>query len=405
METQHLYRRRELTATIEAALGSLPVVVVTGLRQVGKSTLLQQEEALRERRYLTLDDFATLEVARERPGELLTGGSAGVTIDEAQRAPDLLLAIKREVDRARRPGRFLLSGSANFALLREVTESLAGRAIYLELLPFTERERRQALAEAPFLVRFLREGALPRDRGARLEPERVLRGGMPSVCLEQVKDPALWFRGFEQTYLERDVRALAQVADLIAFRRLLWLAAQRSARLLNVSELGREARLNHVTASRYLDLLEASYVVRRLPPYLDNAASRLIKSPKLYFTDAGIAAHLLGMERLEGHHRGALLETWVLQNLLGLLSPHGARVSFWCVQGRHEVDFVVQAGADVLAIEVKAASRYDEGDLSGLRAFLAAAPHCRAAILAYDGEVAWQVGERLFVVPLGLLLS
>lgn len=404
------YRKRDITPNLLNALDNMPVVVLTGMRQVGKSTLLQRQPQLARRRYVTLDDFAHLEAARRNP-EAFLAGEGPVTVDEAQKCPELLPVIKRMVDRDRRPGRFLLSGSANFALLKDITETLAGRAVYLTLHPFSRRETRGKVADEPFLVRFFRTLEAPSDPVDPIQPAEVMQGGMPSVCLGEVRDPRLWFRGYEQTYLERDVRELSQVADLIAFRHLLVLTALRTGQVLKLSELARDARLNAVTASRYLGLMEASFVIHRLGPHLANRASRLIKSPKLYMTDSGLACHLAGVASLDVTAaeplRGALFETYVAQNLSAILEARWpeARLSFWNVQGRHEVDFVIEAGRETLAVEVKAASRWDDRALSGLRAFLSRTPGCRAAILAHNGTEAVRLDDRLWAVPLGLLLS
>ncbi len=388
----------------------MPVVIVTGMRQTGKSTLLQQEPGLSDRRYITLDDFAQLEAAREAPQALVRTPDP-ITIDEAQRFPDLLIAIKREVDRDRRPGRFLLSGSANFALLRDISESLAGRAVHLVLHPFTRRELHGTTATPPFLKRFFASRRLPQTSVLPVELDEILRGGMPPACLGQKRNPALWFRGYEQTYLERDVRDLSRIGDLISFRHLLRLAVLRTGQLLKQSELARDAKLNAMTAGRYLGLMEASFVLWRLPPYLGNRSSRVIKSPKLYAGDTGLACHLAGVTDLSANAddpmRGALFETYVALNLAAICAATWpeARLHFWSVQGRFEVDFVVEVGRDCIAIEVKAAERWDSHDLSGLRAFLNAAPRCRAAILAYNGSEAVALGDRLWAIPVGMLLS
>jgi hypothetical protein len=222
---------------------------------------------------------------------------------------------------------------------------------------------------------------------------------------------AEWFRGYVQTYVERDVRQLSQIADLVAFRTLAQLAALRTGQVLVISTLARDAKLNAVTAGRYLDLLEASFLIRRLPPFLKNRSSRLVKSPKLHFTDCGLAAHLAGIATLEPGRddvlRGALFETYAAQNLAALLEAHvpEAQLGYWHEQGRHEVDFVIEVGRNVFAIEVKAATRWGESDLSGLRAFLERTPACVAAVLAYNGKEAVRLGERLFAIPLGKLLE
>jgi uncharacterized protein len=405
------YHPRELSRLVRDALDSLPVVVVTGLRQAGKTTFLQNDAALRGRRYLTLDDFATVEAARREP-EALVAGEEPVTIDEVQRCPELLPAIKRAVDKARAPGRFLLSGSANLALLKGVGESLAGRALYLTLRPFSLRERLGQTEGAPFLVRFLDRPELPPQRGcAPVGDEAVLEGGMPPIVLGEAASRELWLMGYEQTYLERDVRDLAQVADLISFRQVLRLAVLRTAQILNASELARDAKLPASTVSRYLGLLETSFVLDRLEPYLRNRTTRLIKSPKMFVTDSALAAHLAGVSDLSDSSgeplRGALYETFVHQNLAAILNAHAprAQVAFWNVQGRHEVDFVITTPRHTVAVEVKAGSRFGNRDLRGLAAFKARNPECRAGVLAYNGSEAVALDDDLFAVPLGLLLS
>lgn len=407
------YLARDLAAAISDALEVLPVVALTGMRQTGKTTLLREQPGLRARRYVTLDDFGQLEAARSDP-EALLAGNQPLTIDEAQRCPELLSAIKLAVDRDRRPGRFLLSGSANFALLHGVAETLAGRALYLQLHPLSRRElagggRRQLFLRA--LFQRARGAARRAVSSPVVAPDEVLLGGIPPARLGDRRGAALWFTGFEQTYIERDVRSLSQVADLVAFRRVLQLAALRTGQILNQSDLGRDAQLNATTTARYLGLLETSFLVVRLPPFLGNRASRLVKSPKLFLADSGLAAHLAGVDRLDAATdeplRGPLYETYTCQNLVALLGAHWpeARLAYWHVQGRHEVDFVIEAGRDCLAVEVKAASRWNDRDLSGLRAFLEVTPNCRAAVLAYSGQELVRLAERLWAAPLGLVLS
>lgn len=403
------YLSREITPRLERALRRVPVVVLSGLRQTGKSTLLQNEAGLaRGHTYRTLDDFATLAAARVNPESLLEGAAI---LDEVQRCPELLVTLKRSVDEQRRPGRFILSGSANLALLGHVSETLAGRASYFTLHPMTRREQRNATGHEPFLVKFLGSPALPSGKADPVTEREVLRGGLPPACLGPAEGVAEWFRGYAQTYVERDVRQLSQITDLVAFRTLAQLAALRTGQVLVISTLARDAKLNAVTAGRYIDLLEASFLIRRLPPFLKNRSSRLVKSPKLHFTDSGLAAHLAGITTLEPGRddllRGALFETYVAQNLAALLEAHlpEAQMGYWHEQGRHEVDFVIEAGRRVFALEVKAATRWSASDLSGLRAFLERTPACVAAVLAYNGKEAVKLDGRLFAIPLGQLME
>ena len=383
--------------------------VLSGLRQSGKSTLLQNESILAEGRdYRTLDDFATLAAARANPESLL--GTPAI-LDEVQRCPELLLAIKKRVDEERQPGRFVLSGSANMALLGHVSETLAGRAAYFTLNPMSRREVSGATGKVPFLAQFLARPQLPSGRARPISDREVLSGGLPPACLGSADGLAEWFRGYVQTYVERDVRQLTQITDLIAFRTLAQLAALRTGQVLVQSRLASDARLNAVTAGRYLNLLEASFLIRRLPPFVKNRSSRLVKSPKLHFTDSGLAAHLAGVTQIEPGSddllRGALYETYVAQNVAALLEAHQpeAQLSFWQEQGRHEVDLVIEVGRRIFAIEVKAATRWNENDLSGLRVFLNRTPACAAAVLAHNGREAARLSDQLWALPIGLLIG
>lgn len=402
------YYERDIASAVSAALHDMPVTVITGMRQTGKSTFLQNNRGLKTRRYVSLDDFAQLEAAKSDPDGFVRSDEP-MTIDEVQKCPELLTSIKRFVDKKRRPGQFLLSGSANLAMMKGVSESLAGRAVYFTLHPFSRREIAGAAAEPPFLKKFFAKQELSiTGTQDTIKTEDVLQGGMPSVCLGEIKNRSLWFKGFEQTYLERDVRELSQVGNIISFRNLLHLTAMRTGQLLSPSQLGRDAKLNAVTTSRYLSLFEASFIIRRISPYLKNKASRLIKSSKLYVSDSGLACYLSGVGSGEtGLLKGAMFETYVAQNLSGIIDTRWseARIFFWHVQGRYEVDFVIEADNRCLAIEVKSAARWNDKDLAGLSAFLSATPHCVAAVLAYNGTEMVKLGDRLWAVPLGLLLS
>ena len=402
------YLRRAVGDRILAALGAMPVVVITGMRQTGKSTLLASQPGLSGRRYVSLDDFAALESAASDP-EGFVAGDDDLTIDEAQRRPELLLAIKRKVDHGRRPGMFLLSGSASLGLLKGVSETLAGRAVHFNLRPFTRLEADGRGADRPALITLMETGELPRNSPSRpVGDGEVLCGGLPPAVLARAQDRSLWFKGFEQTYLERDVRDLARLGDLGEFRRFLRLCALRTAGILNRSALARDGHVSDAKAREYLGILEASFVITLIPPFLGNKASRLVKSPKLYVADSGLAGHLAGVIDLHDEPlKGALLETWAAHNLLGILDAHrpGAGLHFWNVQGRQEVDFIIEDGRKTYAIEIKSASRWTSDDLKGLKSFAMATPGCAAAVLAHNGRETARLGDRLWAVPLGRLLS
>lgn len=409
------YRTRDVLTSLQNALRNMPVVAMSGLRQTGKTTLLRIDPALAGRRYVTFDDFATLEAARRDP-ESFVAGDEPLTIDEVHKCPQVLDAIKLAVDRKRTPGRFLLSGSSNLAVLKGSRDSLAGRIVHLVLHPFSRREIAEETATAPFLPEFFMScrAGKPRPLPAvapSIRTEDIVRGGMPSVALGEIDTPAIWFQGFEQTWLERDLRDLARIDDLPTFRTLVAMSALRTGQVLNVSALARDCKMGDRTAGRHLALMAQAGLIHELPPFLGNRASRLIKSPKLYFADSGIAAHLAGVSSSAGEPdepmRGALFETWLHQNLNSVLSSHwpAARLHYWNVQGRHEVDFIVEAGRDVMALELKAAARWADRDLAGLRAFLAATPRCVAAVLLHNGKESLKLGEKLWALPAALAVS
>jgi uncharacterized protein len=403
------YLPREITHQIVRALDAMPVVAITGMRQTGKSTFLREQPELKGRKYISLDDFAYLAAAKENPDQFVATDEA-LIIDEAQRCPELFVAIKRAVDLNKAPGRFILSGSANFLLMKSISDSLAGRAVYFNLHPFSRRERKGSTVDPPFIKRFFEEQTISGLGEAPPIPlDEITTGGMPPVCVGDFKDPTLWFKGYEHTYLDRDIRDLGRIGDIIPFRGLLHLAAHRTGGILNISDLGRDARLKSSVVNSYLSVMEVSCIFHRLAPYLRNPASRLVKSPKFYLGDSGLACFLAGVEELTPDNplKGAMVETYVAQNLLAILQAAWSRANayFWNIQGRHEVDFVIEVGNRCVAIEVKAAARWEKEDLSSLKTFLASTPHCMAGILAYNGSIPVSLGSKLWAIPLGLLLS
>jgi len=402
------YLPREITNSITSALDDMPVVVLTGMRQTGKSTFLQQQAELHGRKYVTLDDFAQLAAARENPDGFIETDEP-LTIDEAQRCPELFVAIKRAVDRNRVPGKFILSGSANFLLMKNISESLAGRAAYFNLHPFTRRELKAQLRKKPFIRKFFEKQTITGlPEVSPIPLDEIIKGGMPSVCLGSLQNTINWFKGYEHTYLDRDIRDLSRIGNIIPFRGLLHLAALRTSGILSISELGRDARLTSSTVSSYLSIMEVSCIFYRLAPYLKNPASRLIKSPKFYIGDSGLACYLAGKDDLSDDPlKGAMVETYAAQNIVGIIDSTWpqANLYFWNIQGRHEVDFIIEAGNKCIAIEVKSSARWEQDDLSGLKSFVAATPHCAAGILAYNGSTAVNLGGKLWAIPIGLILS
>ena len=384
----------------------MPVTVLTGARQTGKSTLAQ-ELGGPTRRYRSLDDFGVLDAARRDPDSLL-GSPEDMTLDEVQRAPDLLLAVKRMVDRERRPGRFLLTGSADLLLMRQVSESLAGRAGYVTLRPMTRSET-EGYGQCGRWEELL--GA-PEDEWLDLVaagPERPLdwrdlarRGSFPTPALhlDTIEARADWFEGYQRTYLERDLRTLAQITALPDFRRLMRIGSLRLGQPINQTQMGRDAALPQPTVRRWLNLLETSYLLVPVPPFSVNRTKRLVKSPKLYWCDVGLALDLSG-----GEPGGAHLENIVLNDLIAWRDarPAGqgrAEVFFWRTTLGEEVDFVIEAGDRLLPIEVKATTSPRFRDAGGLRAFQAEyGDSARPGLLLHAGrETSW-IGAGVLATP------
>jgi hypothetical protein len=336
-----------------------------------------------------------------------------MTIDEVQREPDLILAIKSVVDRQRPQlrGQFVLTGSANLLMMKRVGDSLAGRAYYLRLWPMTRREQ-LGLGSAGNWDRFFAEDVsgwldvARADKAPRASwQEHAARGGFPEVTVTEgglsAADRVLWFDGYVTTYLERDLRDLASVADLADFQRLMQAAALRIGDLLNQSELGRDVKLPAMTVHRYLNLLETSYQIVRLQPYAVNRTKRLIKTPKLYWNDSALALHL-ALDGTGGAPGGAHFENLVLCDLLAWRDTHvpRAEVTYWRTAHGYEVDFVLEVRRQLVGVEVKANGRPSLADVTGLRTFLAEHPKsARGGLVLHGGDDSYWLDEKIVAVP------
>jgi predicted AAA+ superfamily ATPase len=395
---------RLVARALAERLRVMPAVVVTGARQTGKSTLAEQLVPGR-RRYLSLDDLDVRDAA-QRDSEALVGGADPVTLDEVQREPGLLTAVKRAIDRRRTPGRFLLTGSANLLLMRRIAESLAGRASYLTLWPMTRREQRGLGRAGPWdALLDARESEwldLLAANSDEAEDWRAFsrRGGYPTPAIDLKSPPerAIWFDGYIRTYLERDLQDLASISALPDFRRLMRAACLRLGQLVNQTELGRDVALPQPTVHRWLNLLETSYQLVRLPAYAVNRTKRLIKAYKLYWSDTGLALHLAG----NPEPGGAQLENLVLHDLLVWRDARldRAELGYWRTAIGEEVDFVIEAGGRLLPIEVKAGARPRLADAVHLRSFRAEyGKKARAGLLLHTGNTFEWLAPDVLAAP------
>ena len=395
---------------VKTALRDTPVVMVNGPRQCGKTTLVRRfvED---DRAYITLDDDTQLEAARGDPAGFMRGVERAV-IDEVQRAPELLRAIKRAVDEDRRPGRFLLTGSANVLTLPQVAESLAGRMEVVSLLPLSRAEIRGA--RPTFLDKaFSSKVAKPLEImvGADLV-NAVLIGGYPEMLTrDDPKRRQAWAREYVDAIVQRDVRDVAEVDKLDQMPRLLRVLAHHSGQLTNFMQTGAQINLDAKTTRRYIGVLEQLFLVRRLEPWFQNRLKRLVKTPKLHFLDAGLLAAVLGAtaERIVKDRSifGPVLETFVLSEIMKQIAwlDGTYAVHHYRDKDQDEVDIVVENDRGALVgLEVKAAATVNTGDFKGLRK-LAHASRNRfmfGAVL-YDGESTVSFGERLFAAPISCL--
>jgi predicted AAA+ superfamily ATPase len=379
---------RRLGPKLRSLARRFPVVTVTGPRQAGKTTLCR---ALFPRhRYVSLESPDAREYALADPRGLLAELRRGAVIDEVQRAPALLSYLQEEVDARPRPGRFVLTGSANLGLLAGVSQTLAGRTGLLTLLPFSHDELRGF------------ENA-PRERDAVL-----WSGAFPAVFDRRIAPPE-WFSAYVATYVERDVRQILGVMDLQAFQSFVRLCAGRAGQLVNLASLASDCGVTHNTARAWLSVLEASYVVVRVPPWHANLGKRLIKTPKLYFVDSGLLCSLLGIRKAgqlaEHPLRGAIFENWVVTEILKSRTHRGlpADLHFFRSRAGLEVDVVVESGMTLLAAEIKAGRTVAAdffASLDALRRMLASSgtPRTLRARLVYGGEGA-QKRTGVDVVP------
>jgi predicted AAA+ superfamily ATPase len=400
-----IYRSRWIGPLIRSAIKTFPVVVITGARQVGKSTLLQNE--FPDFKYISLDDFSTRQQAESDPASLWTEADQ-LIIDEAQKAPEIFGAIKLAVDRTRRKIRFLISGSSNLLLMKRISESLAGRAVYFEMFPMSYHEM-YGPGRPPqnFFSLFDPNFMLKEQELKEIDPlPLALKGFMPPLInLSSKNNVLLWWEGYVRTYLERDLRDLSQIDSLVDFRRVLESLAIRTGNLLNQTEVSRDTRVSQPTVHRYLKLLEVSNLIQRVPAYHASKAKRIIKSPKIFFIDPALSIYLAGYHDEEtlkrGREWGSFFEAALfmhLKILAGLLIPRGA-VFYWRAITTKEVDFILEQGKRIVAFEAKYSKNPVFNDAKNLLAFLDENPQATRGVLLHAGKTIRWLHSKIIAVP------
>ncbi len=404
---------RSIARNLLDALGDRPVVVLHGARQTGKSWLAQQVAGgPHPAEYLTLDDPAVLTGATGDPSGFIQNLQGNAVIDEVQRAPQLFVAIKASVDRNRQAGRFLLTGSANIWLVPQLSESLAGRMEILTLWPLSQGEIegvRDNFIDVAFADGALPLKRVPVDRDDIIR--RILAGGYPEALALASARRVRWFASYITAIMQRDVRELAQrIERMTELPRLLTALAGRTATLLNAAELSRASGIPERTVLRYLTLLEATFLIIRVPAWTANLRKRLLKTPKIVMVDTGLAAYLQNVDarrlKTEPALLGPLLETFVVTELLKqqTWSTTQPEVGHFRTAHGEEVDVVLDARGRLIGIEVKAAVSISPDDFRGLRAMAdATGRRFHRGILFYLGDTAVAVGPQIYALPLPAL--
>jgi predicted AAA+ superfamily ATPase len=409
---QEMYIPRLITHRLEKLLASFPAVVVTGARQVGKSTLVQHLYGDRAD-IVVFDPAIDVENARQDPDLFLDNHKTPLVLDEIQYAPELVASLKRRIDKDRRPGQYILTGSQQWSVLSSIAESLAGRAVFLDLEGFCLAELARSSAPRPWLAAWLDDPPAfvqappPRLSLGQTLHERLWRGGLPQAAFLDLDLLPDFFAAYQRTYLERDVRLLADVSDWQLFGRFLRLAAALTAREINHSQLGRELGITPQTARRWLDMLKATFQWFEVPAYAASTIKRVSRKPKGYIADTGFACHAQAISTpaaIGGHPlRGALFETAMVAEIrkqCATLSPP-PMLYHWRTNGGAEVDLILERDGVFYPLEIKSKSNPGRRDTTGLTAFRKTYPSLRIekGLVIAPAQSVLRISENDCAVP------
>lgn len=403
------YLKRAIRKDIENYLKYFPVLLISGARQVGKSTLALH---LGISNYITLDDINMYQMAKNDPKGFIEHLEKPVIIDEVQRLPQLMITIKEYVDKERVNGEFILTGSSSLSGFKDISDSLAGRIGIVELYPLSLKEKygnEENIIDvfAEDLDRFLLKKY---DSSSIIR--NIIEGGYPEILkIDNPKAQYLWFSSYIRTYIESDAKELANIRNMDKFMNMYRLCMLRSGNLFNQNELQKECGLDNKTFSSYFSVLEHTYQIQKLQAFFKNELKRLVKSPKIYAIDTGVLCHLLRITSKEeyevSHYKGDILETFVHNELLkaNTYANSSAALSYYRTSDKKEIDFILEFSNKIIAIEVKASKSVSKGDFKHIYHLAKEIPDAFSkGIVLYSGESFLKIDENMYAVPFGFLI-
>jgi len=402
------YLKRAIREELDEYLKYFPVLLISGARQVGKSTLALHLEI---ENYITLDDINIYEMAKNDPKGFIESLDKPVIIDEAQRLPQLMITIKEHIDKKRINGEFVLTGSASLQGFKDISDSLAGRIGIVELYPLSLKEKSQKEENIIDIFSSSLDGYILKKYKSDIA-QHLLDGGYPEMLkIDSQKAKYLWFSSYIRTYIESDARELTNIRNLDKFIKMYRLCMIRSGNMFNKNELQKEAGLDNRTFDSYFAVMEHTYQLQKLQPFFKNQLKRLIKTPKIYATDTGVLSHLLQIgskEELEkSHYRGDIVETFIYDELLKANSSALKKVGlfYYRTSDKKEIDFILDYGEKIIAIEIKTSKSISKSDFKHIYHLQKEIPDSfDKGIVLYGGDSFLRLDEKMYAVPFGFLL-
>jgi len=404
------YLKRSIREDIENYLNYFPVLLISGARQVGKSTLALHLDVSN---YITLDDINMYQMAKNDPKGFIEHLEKPVVIDEVQRLPQLMITIKEYVDKERTNGEFILTGSASLSGFEGISDSLAGRIGIVELYPLSLKEKHEKAGNIVDIFSKNLDMFLLKKYDNSTLVSNIIDGGYPEIQkIDNEKAKYLWFSSYIRTYIESDAKELANIRNMDKFMNMYRLCMIRSGNIFNQNELQKECGLDNKTFSSYFSVLEHTYQLQKIQPFFKNKLKRLAKSPKIYAIDTGVLCHLLRITSVGEYeaspYKGDILETFVYDELLKANSYASSRaeLSYYRTSDKKEIDFILEYSSNIVAIEVKASKSVTKSDFKHIYHLANEIPDIFSkGIVLYGGDTLLKIDENMYAVPFGFLME